>query len=556
MFYIQYLLTKLIEIRILHKTPDIKKQNTQTLFIIKMKLLQIKLVLLFLLSGPLSAQIKKHAGASFTLKPETSDDVPDSIVATIFTGVINGEGSRIRITAKKNMDGTFGFSLPEGKPITVFRIDFYYPDQPKMINPYYAEPFDKIKVTFRRGSKTDKNDNYMSSLAFTGIGVEKYKITDLLREIKKDLYISESNRIKDEFGFEDAPKGIIEDVGFYKKKEFKNYLSSLSVNVRANIKRQQDTLKKYRTGLGKGITAFFGYELSSYDYLNFFCSQLYRRSTTEANKQVIARFYLSELESIRPILPVDTLFKYGIEYKFAKSTDIMQEIYYKSNGAEIPFEFQYNKIKAIKNHELRDILITQFLTIPNFQLHISDFNKKDSCLSDALKFIKSPELVLAIKDQNKFSKGSIVYNFSFLDTTGKTVSLKDLEGNVFLIDFYGSGCGPCSGFAKNFERNVYPEFANESTFKVISVSVDKKRESWIKGMNSGLYTQKESINLNTGVGFNHPIMKYYKVYTIPFVLLIDKNGKLIARLEAQSNSEIKKMIREALDKNQDVKSTK
>ncbi len=124
------------------------------------------------------------------------------------------------------------------------------------------------------------------------------------------------------------------------------------------------------------------------------------------------------------------------------------------------------------------------------------------------------------------SPGSLVKNISMPDTSGTIINLSDLRGKVVLIDFWASWCGPCRRENPNVVK-AYQKY-NKDGFEVFSVSLDKPgaREKWIAAIKKdGLLWPYHVSDLQ---GFNCEAARDYLVSSIPFTVLIDAEGKVIA----------------------------
>lgn len=525
-----------------------------------------KYMLVVLLFSTLLASAQNRRGQTpvFTIKAAPNEPMPDSIAVRFSKGIISESlqfAEVIRLKEKRN--GCFTFSFSKEQAISPFVIDFYYKKLIQWTITYYAEPSDEIEITVTKGLDTNLKHK-IGPLLFSGKGAAKYKVCELLSKMNADLSARVVRKYTNEFGVPNyknndgieirSSKGKIESADYYKSSEFKEYLSSMFKNLKMGLESAHDTLAKYEKQLGKKITAFYSYELC-YDLTFLSITKfLLGRATTTATKEAIIDFYFSKIDFLRPKLPNDSLFKYGGKYRSSMSYYLMYKVYLENKGNMLSFNVQYDAIKEVNNKELRDILLTKYFVDGIYDGFINNWNTKDSCLNDALKIIKNTELVSALRQQLIFKKGEKMYDFSFLDSTGKNVTLKDLKGKVFVLDFYYYGCGACATFAQRFEKEVYPEFSDNPNFKVLSVNVDRKRDSWMKAVNSGLYTQPSYLNLSTGVAFNHPIFKHYKISGLPWILLINKDGRVIDyHIFNKTSSDIKNMIRQTLSKNKETK---
>lgn len=520
-------------------------------------ILNYTVIILCFITAPSLAQQHTVQSPQFTLKAAPNQEIPDSIQVSFYKGMVGtGLGAfRQRIEVQKKLDGSFVFSFPTAQPISAFGLWIFYPrEHGRQSNVYYAEPSDQIEIkvskvvdTARRFYNGKPNT---IRLDFSGKGAEKYIVNDRIQDIIIYIADLEVKRSRKEFGEKGKPtyKHKLESPEYYKSKEFEEYLNTCYANIKAGTERIQDTLSKYQYQLGKDVTDFFLCEKKSLDYyFTGTMERVYRYSKHEETKKALLDFYFSKIGSITHE-PESKWWIYGPTYRKLRSIQQMTELNFKTAGNGFAFDVQYNAIKEVENTELREIMLTDFFVNDIYSRYVNNDESRDSCLNDALNFVKNPELNGILSFQLRFTKGSKMSDFSFSDTLGNHVGLKDLKGKAFVLDFYFLGCASCSAFAKRFEKEVYPEFANRPDFKILSVNINDKKENWTKAIRSGLYSQPNSIHLNTG-GYNHPLFKKYSILTFPWVILVDKEGKVSSfKLQALSSPAIRLMIREALMK--------
>jgi protein SCO1/2 len=88
-------------------------------------------------------------------------------------------------------------------------------------------------------------------------------------------------------------------------------------------------------------------------------------------------------------------------------------------------------------------------------------------------------LTALIPDFGKKKSGKISYvrPFSFKTQEGKTLTEKDVEGKVYVAEFFFTTCKSICPIMNNYLREVYEEFSNEKDFLILSHTSDPKNDS-------------------------------------------------------------------------------
>lgn len=158
-----------------------------------------------------------------------------------------------------------------------------------------------------------------------------------------------------------------------------------------------------------------------------------------------------------------------------------------------------------------------------------DLPGRDSLIRYAMQTIKDPFLLNVVNSYyERALKGRDAYDFRLEDVTGKPVTLSSFRGKTVVLDFWFTGCVGCIQVGKGL-KPVKDQFKNDPSVVFISISTDKERSTWQKGLQSGLYTDDQEINLYTmGKGQGHDILKFYNITIYPRLMIIDPKGKLFA----------------------------
>jgi len=140
--------------------------------------------------------------------------------------------------------------------------------------------------------------------------------------------------------------------------------------------------------------------------------------------------------------------------------------------------------------------------------------------------MQSTKYGIAIKKYLDLSRdlqiGDKAVDFQLPDLDGNLVGLSNFKGKYILLDFWGSGCGPCRMENPNLLR-YYKAYQNKG-FEIISISFDKNREDWANAVkkDSMIWTTVADLK-----GSDGDVIMTYKVYFMPTYYLIDPSGTII-----------------------------
>ena len=124
--------------------------------------------------------------------------------------------------------------------------------------------------------------------------------------------------------------------------------------------------------------------------------------------------------------------------------------------------------------------------------------------------------------------GSKAPEIELTNPEGKTIKLSSLKGKVVLIDFWASWCGPCRNENPNvveaYHKYAKSKFKTGKGFEVFSVSLDRQIEPWKEAI-----TKDNLVWKTHGWDKDGVASRAYGAYSIPFGVLIDGEGNIVAK---------------------------
>jgi peroxiredoxin len=110
-------------------------------------------------------------------------------------------------------------------------------------------------------------------------------------------------------------------------------------------------------------------------------------------------------------------------------------------------------------------------------------------------------------------------DFELKDINGKTVKLSDYQGQVVLLNFWATWCGPCK-----LEIPWFVEFEKKNRdkgFAVLGISMDEDGWDAVRP-----YLEMARVNYRVMMGDDTTAMLYGGVESLPTTFLIDRAGKI------------------------------
>ena len=109
-------------------------------------------------------------------------------------------------------------------------------------------------------------------------------------------------------------------------------------------------------------------------------------------------------------------------------------------------------------------------------------------------------------------------NFTLKSNSGKNLRLSEMRGEVVLINFWASWCGPCRQEMPELEA-LYQKYQSLG-FTIFGINVDKDRAMADKVLNS------TTLSFPILFDSDNAVTELYKVDAMPTTVIVDRSGKV------------------------------
>lgn len=231
--------------------------------------------------------------------------------------------------------------------------------------------------------------------------------------------------------------------------------------------------------------------------------------------------YLDELELMNKKMQ-----EYQQEYAQAAANGNQQEL----DRIRIDVEAASENMQVFAKNFVREnnqSVVAPFITLSQLanQLEYAELKALTDTFAVELKesvYMKQLQEILDM--QAKTAIGVEAPDFTMNDAEGNPITLSSLRGKYVLVDFWASWCGPCRKENPNIVA-AYNKYKDKG-FDILGVSLDRDKEAWLKGIEEDQLTWHHVSDLQY---WQNEAARLYGVNSIPHSVLLDKEGKIIAK---------------------------
>lgn len=183
------------------------------------------------------------------------------------------------------------------------------------------------------------------------------------------------------------------------------------------------------------------------------------------------------------------------------------------------------KMQFIKKHPKYSISMFHINNMMQecFSLTCHEIDEMLSLVSGTKDTQRLERLKTSAEYAKSFAKGSNYTDFEVSTESNDIKRIADYIKNdrYTMIDFWASWCGPCRASIPHV-KELHEKYGDKLC--ILSVSVDKEEKAWRKAVDEEQMSWTQLLASKSGT---RTLQKSYNLTSIPYMLIIDKEGKII-----------------------------
>jgi peroxiredoxin len=151
--------------------------------------------------------------------------------------------------------------------------------------------------------------------------------------------------------------------------------------------------------------------------------------------------------------------------------------------------------------------------------------------------------ILRLTEKPERARKDFAPEFSATLKTGEAIGLKQLQGKVVLLDFWGAWCKPCLASLPSLKRLA--EQLDPAKGTIISIDEHDSHETWTK------FVERNGMTWPQIYDGNGELAESFSADSAPHYFLLDREGVILARYDGwtpQREAEIRKAMEDAMKK--------
>lgn len=139
--------------------------------------------------------------------------------------------------------------------------------------------------------------------------------------------------------------------------------------------------------------------------------------------------------------------------------------------------------------------------------------------------------IVANAEKTGINIGDVAPDIKLNNPEGKEMSLYALRGNMVLVDFWASWCGPCR-MENPYVVKAYNTYSKKAIkdakgFTIFSVSLDSNPEAWKAAITRDQLTWPDHVS--DLKQWRSVVVPTFDIHGIPFNFLVDAKGVIVAK---------------------------
>lgn len=165
---------------------------------------------------------------------------------------------------------------------------------------------------------------------------------------------------------------------------------------------------------------------------------------------------------------------------------------------------------------------------------------------------ETEEIEKELEARGMTQPGHMAPDFTTTDINGEPFSLSSLKGKVVILDFWASWCVPCRKSNPHMKA-LYEQYHDKGLEMVFVSDDDSRQEAWHKAIEKdglkgdGYHHVLRGFKMNRVTGDidrSNDISDKYAVHSIPTKFLIDREGRIVDRINENEDQKLDELLQQ------------